>query len=71
MKGPFARVAGAGDCLNVRAAPDQNADVLACMAGGVLLRDLGEMRAAGVATWTRVATPAGAEGWANAAYLEQ
>ena len=69
--GPFARVVDTGLCLNVRAEPSLAARALDCMADGVLLRDLGEMREAEGVTWVRVSTPAGVEGWASAKYLER
>ena len=71
LRGPFARVASPGDCLNVRAEPGAAAKVVTCAADGVLLRDTGETREQGGATWLRVVTPSGQEGWASAAYLER
>jgi hypothetical protein len=71
LQGPFARVVDTGSCLNVRAEPGMTADVLACAADGVLLRDTGESREVDGATWRRVATPAGIEGWASEEFLER
>ncbi len=69
--GPFARVNAGGDCLNVRESASTSAASLACYVDGVLLRDLGESREAGGATWLKVATPDGREGWASAEFLER
>jgi hypothetical protein len=71
MRGPFARVTNTGSCLNVRAEPAGSAASLDCAADGVLLRPLGDERAVGGATWLRVATPAGIEGWASAEFIER
>ena len=71
LRGPFARVVNTGSCLNVRAEPGMAADALTCAADDVLLRDTGETREAEGATWRRVVTPAGVEGWANSQYLER
>lgn len=70
VRGPFARVADTGSCLNVRAEPGMASDVLACAADGVLLRDTGDTREFDGATWRRAVTPAGGEGWASTRYLE-
>lgn len=71
LPGPFARVMGTGSCLNVRAEPGIAAEVLACAADGVLLRDMGETQEIDGMTWLRVVTPAGAEGWASRQYLQE
>jgi hypothetical protein len=71
LHGPFARVANTGGCLDVRAEPGAAAAVLTCAADGVLLRDTGDTREAEGASWRRVVTPAGVEGWANEEYLER
>jgi hypothetical protein len=71
LHGPFARVVDTGSCLNVRAEPAIAAPVLACAADGVLLRDTGESREVDGASWRRVITPAGVEGWAQTQYLER
>jgi hypothetical protein len=71
LHGPFARVVNTGACLNVRAEPAMTAAVLACAADGVLLHEIGETREASGATWRRVVTPAGVEGWASSQYLER
>lgn len=69
VPGPFARVVGAGDCLNVREEPAAGAAVVGCFADGVLLRDEGEERRADGQTWVHVRTPRGREGWASLQYL--
>ena len=71
QRGPFARVVNTDNtCLNIRAEPLPSAGILDCAAEGVLLRDTGE--AGGPAgEWLKVVTPNGAEGWANAQYLER
>jgi hypothetical protein len=71
LRGPFARVVNTGACLNVRAAPGMAADVLACAADDVLLRDTAETQEVDGTTWRRVVTPAGLEGWASSQYLER
>lgn len=71
LRGPFARVVNTGSCLNIRAEPGTAAGVLTCAADGVLLRDTGETQEADGATWLRVVTPAGAEGWATTQYLQR
>ena len=71
QQGPLVRVKDTGDCLNVRDAPSTAASVLTCAADNVLLRDQGETAEADGITWARVVTPAGAEGWAAAQYLER
>ncbi len=68
--GPFFRVAGAGDCLNVREQPSTTASVLGCYADNVLLRDHGGEQQAGGITWWKVGTPDGKEGWASREFLE-
>lgn len=71
MAGPFARVTGVGDCLNVRSEPGQAGQVLGCFADGVLLRDRGEERSVDGEPWLRVTAPGAVEGWAAARYLER
>jgi DNA-binding CsgD family transcriptional regulator len=71
LQGSFARVAGAGDCLNLRTEPSTSAQSLGCFRDGVLLEDRGETREAGGLTWAGVETPAGEAGWASAQYLER
>ena len=72
QRGPFARVVNTDNtCVNVRAEPLPSAGILDCAAERVLLRDLGESMDFAGSTWLHVATPAGAEGWANAQYLER
>lgn len=71
LPGPFARVTGAGDCLNVRSEPGQTGEVLDCFADGVLLRDRGEERSVDGVSWLSVTTPDGIDGWATVQYLER
>jgi len=74
VEGPFARVDGTGDCLDVRSRPSAGAAVLECAADGVLLllnRGLEDTRTEGGVTWVHVVTPAGADGWAGDAYLDR
>ena len=71
-RGPFERVINTNDtCLNVRSEPLPSAGILECAAEGVLLRDLGDATEFAGSTWLHIATPGGAEGWANAQYLER
>ena len=67
--GPFLRVTGAGDCLNVRATPSTSAKVLGCYADTVLLRDLSDEQAAGGVTFHKVQTPSSETGWASKEFL--
>lgn len=67
--GPFLRVTGAGDCLNVRESASTTARALGCYADNVILKDLSQEQQAGGVTWRRVETPAGEAGWASAQYL--
>lgn len=72
QSGPFALVKGTGSCLNIRAAPSLSAEVITCMADGVLLRDNGETHQGdGGETWVSITTPGGTQGWASAAFLER
>ena len=72
QSGPFERVINTNDtCLNVRSEPLPSAGILECAAEGVLLRDLGDATEFAGSTWLHIATPGGAEGWANAQYLER
>jgi hypothetical protein len=66
LQGPFARVAGASSCLNVRVEPREDAEVRQCAADGVLLREIGES-----GRWVHVLTPNGTEGWTGMDYLER
>jgi hypothetical protein len=71
-RGPFARVFGTGDCLNVRAQPAQSSLTLGCFKDGVLLRLRPEPeQTADGATWLAVATPDVRSGWASAEFLER
>ncbi len=70
--GPFARVTGASDCLNVREQPATAAAILGCYRDNVILRlREGEPAEADGITWLPVATPDGRPGWASAQYLER
>jgi hypothetical protein len=69
ITGPFLRVTGAGDCLNVRAEPSATAAVLRCYRDGVLFVDNDETKQDGTTTWRSVHTPDGHDGWASAQYL--
>lgn len=68
--GPYVRVTGAGDCLNVREAPSTTAPVIACFADNVLLRNLNAEQQADGVTWWKVQTPSGQTGWASREFLE-
>jgi hypothetical protein len=69
--GPLARVAGTGSCLNVRAGPSLTADVLGCVADGVLLRPTGQATDADGITWALVTTPKGEGGWVSTNFIER
>jgi hypothetical protein len=71
LPGPFSRVVGTGDCLNVREEPGLSTEIVACAADGVLLHDTGETREVDGAIWLRVLTPAGLGGWASRQYLQE
>ncbi|TMV82945.1 SH3 domain-containing protein [Thioclava sp. BHET1] len=67
----FWQVAGvsAGDRLNLRAGPSAKEAVVARLANGTVLRNLG-CRGSGTARWCRVATPDGAiSGWVAGRFL--
>jgi hypothetical protein len=71
--GPFAQVTGVeGSCLNIRIAPSLDADVLDCVADGVLLQRNGIAPANSSAggDWLEVSAPDGSSGYAAAEYLE-
>ena len=68
--GPFLQVTDVDGCLPIRAEPSPAAEDLACMVERVLLTDLAEASEVDGATWHRVRTPAGVEGWADSRYLE-
>jgi hypothetical protein len=68
--GPFLRVTGAGDCLNVREQPSTTAPVVQCFADNVLLKDLNQDQQSGGVTWRKVQTPTGKEGWASLEFLK-
>ena len=70
QQGPFLRVAADVDgCLSVIADHSPDAAELDCMAGRVLLTDLGETVEIEGVTWHKVRTPAGIEGWTDGRYL--
>ncbi len=71
VRGPFARVVNTGGCLNVRAEPSLDAEIVGCVADGVILLDTAETEQAGDVTWLRVVAPLGFEGWASTAFLER
>jgi hypothetical protein len=68
MGGPFAKVKGTGSCLNVREVGAADAQVLECVADGVLLEDLGAMDQTG--RWLEVLTPSRKIGYASMDFLE-
>ena len=69
--GPFARVAGTGDCLNVRETASADANVLGCYRDGVLLRLGADPATRSESAWLPVETLDGRHGFAAAAYLER
>jgi hypothetical protein len=69
--GSFLRVAGHGDCVNVRDAPSLEATSLLCASDGVLLRDLGDSHNADGETWLKVRLPDGRDGWAAERWIER
>ena len=69
--GPFARVAGTGDCLNVRETASADATVLGCYRDGVLLRLGADPATRSESAWLPVETLDGRHGFAAAAYLER
>ena len=71
VRGPFARVVNTGGCLNLRAEPTLDAEILRCLADNVLLLDTGETARGADVTWLRVVAPLGLEGWASTAFLER
>lgn len=76
QRGPFARVTGTGSCLNLRAEPSAGAEVLTCLADGVLLLDVGPasglvLEPTPVAPWVEVFTPAGDHGFVSGDYVER
>ncbi len=66
--GSFARVAGTGTCLNVRAAATTYAEVLACAADNVLLTVV-EPDQPG-SDWLHIMTPGGVVGFVSRDYIE-
>lgn len=70
-RGPFARVTGTGDCLNVRDAPATDQPIIGCFADNVLLGSTGGVAESGGQVWLGVVTPAGEPGWAVAEFLER
>ena len=71
VRGPFARVVNTGGCLNLRAEPTLDAEILRCLADNVLLLDTGETARGADVTWLRVVAPLGLEGWASTAFLKR
>jgi hypothetical protein len=65
-------VAGAGDCLNVRARPSTDALVVGCVPDGTAVALEGPPASDGVFTWRRIAPSVGTEtgGWVAGEYLE-
>ncbi len=73
QRGPFARVTvGAGACLNVRVTPSLRADIMHCVADGVLLtyKDRQTESSEDGIRWLRVTLPGAKAGWASTGYLE-
>ena len=71
VMGPFARVVNTGGCLNLRAEPSLDAEIVGCLADNVLLPDTDETARSGDVTWLRIVAPLGLEGWASTVYLER
>ena len=72
VRGPIARVAGTGDCLNVREQPSKASASLGCFKDGVLLQLRGPAdQAADGVTWVAVETPDGRAGWASGEFLQR
>ena len=69
-RGPFARVAADGECLNVRTEPSTSAVILGCFADGVLFQTDGRTDEGSGLEWLAVTTPAGGTGWAATEFLE-
>jgi Bacterial SH3 domain len=59
-----------GDQLNIRTAPSANAELVARVRNGTVLRNLG-CRTTGASRWCRVATRLNDRGWANGRYLRE
>ena len=71
--GPFVKVVGSGDCLNVRDTTTKGGHPIGCYKDGVLLKDRGETRTADGVTWIGVWAPQEGSlfaGWASAEFLE-
>ena len=72
QRGPFARVTTPGSCLNVRAEPSLSAEVLDCLADGVLLfADSRTTEVDGVAWLEVLHSPSFPHGWVSTAFLER
>jgi DNA-binding CsgD family transcriptional regulator len=75
QRGPFARVTGTGSCLNLRAEPAEDAQVLTCLADGVLLLDVAPASHLITATpappWAEVIAPGGVHGFVNGEFVER
>jgi len=74
QNGPFAKVVNTGSCLNMRIAPNESAEVLECVADGVLLTEFSgpgiDVAPYDHSAWQFVVTPLGKGGWASTDYLE-
>lgn len=72
MRGPFARVANTGSCLNLRTEPRADAPVRICAADKVLLRTLGHEETADGTAWIAVAMPDGVvDGWVSDEFIDR
>jgi hypothetical protein len=67
--GPFVRAETARQCAPVRAAPDKESEMIACVANGVILRAPGETRVHVDYTWRQVISPTGRAGWIDVSHL--
>lgn len=61
---------GRNDLLNIRTAPSPNAELVARVKNGTVLRNLG-CRTTGSSRWCRVATRLNDRGWANGRFLRE
>lgn len=61
---------GSNDLLNIRTAPSANAELVARVKNGTVLRNLG-CRTTGSSRWCRVATRLNDRGWANGKFLRE
>jgi len=67
--GPFVTVTGTGSCLNVRANPRADADIVTCLADSALLRITGSETELDGIRWRGVLTMDGRPGWAASEFL--